>query len=133
MKLYVFDDRVADGWHPFALSRPCSELLYGTMRIRQRLERFAGRPAAGALSRPWLADFTEDDAPPIITDPAALHDGTARLFISSRAVPDPTVRHEGVDDPTQVPYRWVSRLLMIGLVAIGALMIRKAWKAHGRV
>ena len=92
MKLYLFDDRVADGWHPFSLTRPCSELLYGTMRLRQRIERFAGRPAAGVLSRPWLSDFSEDDAPPVVADPTRVSDETARLFVSSRAVPDPSVR-----------------------------------------
>ena len=27
----------------------------------------------------------------------------------------------------------VSRLLMLGLVAIGALLVRKAWKSQGRI
>ena len=99
MRLYLFDDRVADGWHPFSLTRPCSELLFGTMRLRQRIERFAGRPAAGALSRTWLADFVEDDAPPVVTDPATVSEQNARLFISSRAVPNPTVRFEGSEGP----------------------------------
>lgn len=99
MKLYVFDDSVADGWHPFALTRPCSELLFGTMRLRQRIERFAGRPATGAISRAWLGEFVERDTPPVITDPSSVADGTARLFISSRAVPDPTVRFSGGDGP----------------------------------
>jgi len=99
VRLYLFDDRVADGWHPFSLTRPCSELLFGTMRLRQRIERFAGRPAAGALSRTWLADFVEDDAPPVVTDPATVSEQNARLFVSSRAVPDPTVRFEGSEGP----------------------------------
>ena len=44
MKLYLFDDSVADTWHPFSLTRPCSELIFGTSLLRERLERFAGRP-----------------------------------------------------------------------------------------
>ncbi len=44
----------------------------------------------------------------------------------------PKMLMEDVDDPTTIPYRWISRLLMLGLVALGALLIRKAWKSHGR-
>lgn len=95
MKLYLFDDQIADGWHPFSLTRPCSELLFGTMRLRQRIERYAGRPASGALSRSWLAEFAEDDAPPVLTDLSAVSESTARLFVSGRAVPDPSVRFGG--------------------------------------
>jgi UDP-N-acetylglucosamine diphosphorylase/glucosamine-1-phosphate N-acetyltransferase len=99
VKLYLFDDRAADGWHPFSLSRPCCELLFGTMRLRQRIERFAGRPAAGCISRSWLGDFTEDDAPPVITDAAVIPVDGPRLCVSSRAVPDPAVRFEGGREP----------------------------------
>ena len=95
MKLYLFDDRLADGWHPFSLTRPCSELLFGTMRLRQRIERFAGRPATAALSRPWLTDFSEGDAPPVRDEPGAASDRDGRLFVSSRAVPHPAVRFDG--------------------------------------
>ena len=63
MKLYLFDDSVADTWHPFSLTRPCSELLFGTSLLRERLERFAGRPTTAVLSRPWLEAFQESDAP----------------------------------------------------------------------
>ncbi len=45
----------------------------------------------------------------------------------------PKLMMEDVEDPATIPYRWASRLLMLGLVAIGLLLIRKAWKSHGRV
>jgi SNF family Na+-dependent transporter len=45
----------------------------------------------------------------------------------------PKMLMEDVTDPATIPYRWVSRFLMLGLVAIGMLLIRKAWKSHGRV
>ena len=45
----------------------------------------------------------------------------------------PTLLMDTVEDPATIPYRWVSRLLMVGLVALGALLIRKAWKRNGRV
>ena len=44
----------------------------------------------------------------------------------------PTLLMDTVDDPATIPYRWVSRLLMLGLVVIGILLVRKAWKARGR-
>lgn len=86
MKLYVFDDRVADGWHPFALTRPCGELRFGTMLLRERLEAFAGLRAAAALSRDWLVSFREQGAPQVMPRDAALDRGD-RLLLSARAVP----------------------------------------------
>ena len=86
MKLYLFDDRVADTWHPFSLTRPCSELLFGTSLLRERLERFAGRPTTSVLSRPWLRDFRETDAPSVIGR-GPLPADEERLVISSRFVP----------------------------------------------
>ncbi len=85
-ELYLFDDRVADGWAPFSLSRPCSELLFGRWSLRERWERAAGGPAAGLVSRPWLGAFSEPGAPPVV-DPAASDPSPARAFVSARAVP----------------------------------------------
>lgn len=88
MRLYVFDDAVADEWAPFSLTRPCGELLYGRWLLRERLERFAGTRAAGHLSREWLSDFRETGAP-TVTAPGETPPDTPRLFLSSRAVPSP--------------------------------------------
>ncbi len=43
----------------------------------------------------------------------------------------PTLLMETVDDPGTVPYRWVSRGLMLALVVVGMLLIRKAWRRRG--
>lgn len=86
MRLYIFDDRVADGWHPFALTRPCGELRFGTMLLRERLEGYAGVPATATLSRDWLASFQEEGAPPAMRRDTRLAEG-AHLLLSSRAVP----------------------------------------------
>ena len=94
MKLYLFDDSVADTWHPFSLTRPCSELLFGTSLLRERLERFAGRPTTSVLSRPWLEAFQESDAPNVIGR-GPLPTGEERLVISSRFVPSADARFEG--------------------------------------
>ena len=34
--LYLFDDRVAREWHPFALTRPAGELLFGRQLVHDR-------------------------------------------------------------------------------------------------
>jgi UDP-N-acetylglucosamine diphosphorylase/glucosamine-1-phosphate N-acetyltransferase len=94
MKLYLFDDRVADAWHPFSLTRPCSELLFGTSLLRERIERFAGRPASSALARPWLVAFQEADAPGVERRHPPSSD-EERLLISSRFVPSADARFEG--------------------------------------
>jgi UDP-N-acetylglucosamine diphosphorylase/glucosamine-1-phosphate N-acetyltransferase len=94
MKLYLFDDRVSDTWHPFSLTRPCSELLFGTSLLRERLERFAGRPTSSVLSRPWLEAFKESDAPTVIGR-GPLSAEEERLVISSRFVPSAEARFEG--------------------------------------
>ena len=50
MRLYLFDDARADDWFPFALSRPICELRFGTLLLRERIERWAGRRAASRTS-----------------------------------------------------------------------------------
>jgi UDP-N-acetylglucosamine diphosphorylase/glucosamine-1-phosphate N-acetyltransferase len=97
MKLYLFDDRVADSWHPFSLTRPCSELLFGTLLLRERIERFAGRPATSLISRPWLEPFEEEYAPGVIR-PGPLPADEERLVVSSRYVPSVELRFEGRGD-----------------------------------
>lgn len=59
----MFDDERADGWAPFALTRPCGELLFGRWTLRGRLERVAGMRVAGHVSRPWLRRYVEPGAP----------------------------------------------------------------------
>ncbi len=43
----------------------------------------------------------------------------------------PTLLMQNVSDPETIPYRWVSRLLMIGMVAVTALLVRRAWARNG--
>ena len=92
MKLLVFDDEVADGWRPFALTRPVGELLFGTLRLRERLERWAGAGAAAHLSRrPGASSFAEPGAPTARRPgnaEAPVSDEEARLLLLSRFVPD---------------------------------------------
>ena len=94
MKLILFDDVRAGAWSPFALTRPCGELLFGTCLIRERLERLVGVSASAAISRPWLAHFTEPGTPIVTAQAEGLGDGEARLFLSTRAIPTPGVTLE---------------------------------------
>jgi UDP-N-acetylglucosamine diphosphorylase/glucosamine-1-phosphate N-acetyltransferase len=94
MKLYLFDDRATDAWHPFQLTRPASELLFGALLLRQRLERFAGRPATSVLTRPWLSGF-EEPGGPAASPRKALPADEERLLLSSRFVPSSEARFEG--------------------------------------
>lgn len=86
--LYVFDDAVAAGWAPFALTRPASELRHGRWLARERLGRWLGAPARGSVvtDRPWLVAFREEGAPPVVT-PEGVPASGERLFLSARAVP----------------------------------------------
>ena len=97
MKLYLFDDRVADDWHPYSLTRPVSELLYGTLLLRERLERFAGRPVTALLSRAWLQQFQEPAAPAVFARDEKLPEDE-RLLLSSRFGPGARARFEGRGD-----------------------------------
>ena len=65
--LYLMDDAVANGFMPFALTRPISELRAGAMLIRERWERAFDVKAAGIVAAPHLADFEELGAPPVVT------------------------------------------------------------------
>ena len=98
MRLYLFDDAEADGWTPFALSRPVSELRFGVPLLRDRLEAFVGRRADGLLTRPWLASFSEPGAPPAV-EWVDLPEDEDRLLLSSRLVPAGGARFRPPDGP----------------------------------
>ncbi len=123
VQLYVFDDRVADGWAPFSLSRPCSELLFGRWTLRERWERAAGRPATGLVSRPSLGAFSEAGAPPVV-DPATLNPSSARIFLSVRAVPA-----AGVALPSAEGNLWVDGVFAGLSAAPGTETPDRAWFA----
>lgn len=86
MKLVLFDDATADGWRPFSLTRPIGEVRFGAMTLRARIEAWADRLADLALTRPWLAGYTEDGAPPAAPRDAAPQGEL--LLVSSRFVPE---------------------------------------------
>jgi UDP-N-acetylglucosamine diphosphorylase/glucosamine-1-phosphate N-acetyltransferase len=86
VKLFLFDDQVADTWRPFSLTRPTGEVRFGSMTLRERIERWAKLPATASLSRPWLADFAEIGAPPSVPRDRSRVGGGV-LLMCSRFVP----------------------------------------------
>jgi len=65
---YLYDDATARTFEPYALSRPCGELRAGAELIRHRWMRLGGWRCDGFIAAPHLADFTEFDAPPAVSE-----------------------------------------------------------------
>ena len=63
MGAILYDDRIARGFEPFALTRPAGELRAGGEIIRRRWTRVLGTTADGFIGAPHLAAFDEFDAP----------------------------------------------------------------------
>ena len=91
---FVFDDRGADAFAPFALTRPIGEVPFGRWSARERLERAAGVVVAGHLTRPWLAGYHEPGAPSVLSA-VQIAGRRARLLWSSRALPLEPVEANG--------------------------------------
>ena len=88
--IYFYDDRTARGFEPFALTRPAAELRAGALLVRDRWTRALGGSAAGHVSAPHLAGFTEPDAAPVVAAheiPAGAWLVNARFAPSLAAVP----------------------------------------------
>ncbi|MGH7466106.1 MAG: putative sugar nucleotidyl transferase, partial [Longimicrobiales bacterium] len=85
LKLYVFDDAVARGWQPFALTRPIGELLLGAYTFRERAERLLRVRCAGLITSDHLRGFEEQDAAPVV-QLSDIGVDAPRIFLSSRAV-----------------------------------------------
>src|SRR5688500_395319 len=87
LALILFDDAVSRGWEPFALTRPGGELRFGALTTRQRAERIFAARCVAHLGADHLQGFEEADSPPVLPY-AQAPDAGARLFLSSRAIPD---------------------------------------------
>ncbi|MFO8175860.1 MAG: putative sugar nucleotidyl transferase [Gemmatimonadota bacterium] len=84
--LFLFDDRTARSFHPFSLTRPLGELLFGGLLLRERAEAFWGDPCEGYLSSGGLAGFQEGGAPPVLLG-ESLRAPTPRILHSGRFAP----------------------------------------------
>jgi UDP-N-acetylglucosamine diphosphorylase / glucose-1-phosphate thymidylyltransferase / UDP-N-acetylgalactosamine diphosphorylase / glucosamine-1-phosphate N-acetyltransferase / galactosamine-1-phosphate N-acetyltransferase len=98
VKLYLYDDDVARGWQPFALTRPVGELLFGAHTFRSRAEHLFGVRCAGHITAAHLAGFAEPDAAPVV-DLSEVKTAAPRLFLSSRAVLNWPHRFQVPDQP----------------------------------
>jgi len=81
--LVLYDDEVARGFEPFALTRPVAELRAGTEIVRRRWETALGAEASGFIGAAHLADFDELDAPPCIS--GTISAGT--ILVNARCAP----------------------------------------------
>lgn len=79
----LFDDLVARGFEPFALTRPAGELRAGGELTRRRWARVLGLEATGFVGAPHLSAFEEFDAPPSVT--GTLPAGT--WLVNARCIP----------------------------------------------
>ena len=84
-RLYLYDDRDAREFEPFALTRPVSELRAGAEITRVRWERVAGTKAYGFISSPHHENFEELDAPPSVQHESTIPAGS--VIVSSRFIP----------------------------------------------
>ena len=87
-RLFLFDDGTARSWSPLALTRPAGEILFGTLLLRERIERAVGLEASAYLGPGELLGFREEGAPPVAEAEALPTDGE-RLVLSTRYVPPP--------------------------------------------
>jgi len=61
---FLYDDAVARGFEPYALTRPFAEMRVGALLVRERWARAAGCEPGGALTAPHLTGFTEPGSVP---------------------------------------------------------------------
>ncbi|MDX1396325.1 MAG: putative sugar nucleotidyl transferase [Gemmatimonadota bacterium] len=120
---WMFDDRVADAFYPFALTRPCGEILYGAHTPRARLELACGVQVAGHVTRPWLASFVEPGAPPVV-GLADIPPAAPRILWCSRAVP------EAAELPATRANLWVEGALAGVVLDAGEATPDAAWIAE---
>jgi UDP-N-acetylglucosamine diphosphorylase/glucosamine-1-phosphate N-acetyltransferase len=64
--VYLYDDTVARGFEPFALTRPAGELRAGALLVRERWARALDAAPAGQISSPHLEGFDEPGAVPVL-------------------------------------------------------------------
>lgn len=101
--LILYDDRVARGFEPFALTRPVATLIAGAAAVWERWQTALQRPCGGVIAAAHLKEF--DEAPGVVTGilPAGTIVANSRFapamdVIAMRGFPSPPVRdHEHPD------------------------------------
>ncbi|MEE8521582.1 MAG: putative sugar nucleotidyl transferase [Gemmatimonadota bacterium] len=98
-RLVLFDDERARQWEPFALSRPAGELLFGALKLVERVEEALGLECEGYLTSQHLSGYREPGARPVLEAKNLPRDRDT-LFWCSRAAPERGQRLETPDGPT---------------------------------
>lgn len=94
--LYLYDDGVARGWAPFALTRPISELRLGGFTLSGRAGFALQRSVEALLDTGGLLGFQEEGAPPVVPLDDLSVDGQ-RVVLSSRYLPPFHLEWEGAE------------------------------------
>ena len=68
--VHLYEDAVARGFEPFALTRPIGELRAGALLVRERWEHALGASIAGHVTSRHLAGFSEPGAARVHGGPA---------------------------------------------------------------
>ncbi|MCC7002843.1 MAG: hypothetical protein IT357_11870, partial [Gemmatimonadaceae bacterium] len=79
----LYDDAIARGFEPFALTRPAGELRAGGELTRRRWAQVLGVPAQGFIAAPHLVSFEEFDAPTAQIGPV----DAGAWVVNARALP----------------------------------------------
>ena len=82
ISLYLWDDRRARGFLPYALTRPAGELRAGAVLCRERWEHAFESHAIGFVGAPHLADFEEPGAPRAVRSVPA-----GAVLVNARCLP----------------------------------------------
>ncbi len=101
--LIIYDDAVARGFEPFALTRPLATLIAGTAAVWERWQTALQRPCGGVIAATHLTEFNE--APGVVTGtlPAGTIVANSRFapamdVIALRGFPSPPAHnHEHAD------------------------------------
>jgi UDP-N-acetylglucosamine diphosphorylase/glucosamine-1-phosphate N-acetyltransferase len=93
LTLVLFDDDVAATWHPFTLTRPAGELLFGTFTFRERAEMLTGVRCIGHVAAARLNGFDEAGSRAAL-QAADIPRDADRLYLLSRVVLDWSERFE---------------------------------------
>ncbi len=122
LKLYLFDDSVAQSWKPFTLTRPAGELWLGRFSMRKRAEDFWNQDCLGHIACKSLRHFDEPDTPSVVGLEKIRSDKPVILF-SSRAIPDFSIRTAKALESTA--YNNQPRTLVIGDQIVGWILPKK--------
>jgi UDP-N-acetylglucosamine diphosphorylase/glucosamine-1-phosphate N-acetyltransferase len=135
--LVCYDDAIARGFEPFALTRPWSEMRVGALLVRERWEVASGLPARALLAGSAMQHFREPGAPRAARGvlPAGTLIAHARCAVALCQLPAdaPLYRCAGADGRDRVAAVRLARDEPADTFADGTLTLEAlARRHHGR-